>query len=515
MVVPQADNVTLTNFRGLNIQESSFTVDDPFLTFAENVVVRGGDIEIREPFQLAVDTVYTAGGSPSRVLKDLFGSVICVGEASALVMKASLFDTRVGNTVLTDLGGPAIGSGATWVGGADFVTAVKVGDNYYFGGEQGLYKRTGAGVWSNIVLPDANVGVAQLNYYKNRLWVVSSGRIGGTPTESVGYRLYYSAAANPDSITNLIDVARNENTGRLIAAIPFSDRIMCFNQNSVWNLYISGDTASWSQRLFLRGQGAVNAQSVLEYKGSVYFLNGSGVFRTDGNVLEEISAPIRDWIAAGQFLSSENTYSINLYQDCLIVRSFGGLTSPSGNFIYNLEWDTWTTWASPSEDGINKYGCTWHDAQGREVLWFGSQNSNIIDYGTPDFGDVTGNYEDYDYTNGGNDPIAMEIRTKRFDQGKFFRDKVVTDVEVEIEGMNMISVNGESFVDGNVTAVESRTYTTTEYGSALQHLLQFPGPRYARRFYYRVRVTTIDFFRITGINIVGFLKRNEPVNPSG
>jgi len=40
MVVPQTDNVTLSNFRGLNIQESSFTVDDPFLTFAENVVVR-------------------------------------------------------------------------------------------------------------------------------------------------------------------------------------------------------------------------------------------------------------------------------------------------------------------------------------------------------------------------------------------------------------------------------------------------------------------------------------------
>jgi len=515
MVVPQTDNVTLSNFRGLNIQESSFTVDDPFLTFAENVVVRGGDIEIREPFQRAVDTVYTENGSPCRVLKDLFGTVIVVGENGVLTMKASLFDTRVTETVHTDLGAPAIGSGATWIGGADFVTAVKVGDNYYFGGEQGLYKRTSAGVWSNIVLPDANVGVAQLTYYKNRLWVVTSGRIGGTPTESVFYRMYYSAPANPDSITNLIDIARNENLGRLMGIIPFSDRIMCFTQNSVWNLYISGDTASWSQRLFLRGLGVANAQSIVEYKNSVYFLNGSGVYRTDGNVLEEVSAPIRDWISSGQFLSSEFMYALNLYQDTLLVRTFGGTSAPSGNFIYNLEWDTWTFWNSPCDEDINKYAATWHDAQGRECLWFGSQQSKIIDYGTPNFGDVTGRYEDYDYTNEDYDEILIEIRTKKFDNGKFFRDKVITDVEVEIEGQSMISVNGESFVDGNVNAVESRTYTATEYGTALQHLMQFPGPRYARRFYYRIRVTTIDFFRITGINIIGFLKRNEPVNPSG
>lgn len=515
MVVPQADNTSLTNFRGLNIQESSFTVDDAFLTYAENVVVRGGDIEIRDPFQKAVDAVFTENGSPSRVLKDLFGSVIVVGEDGTLTMRAYLFDTRVDETPLLNLGKPANGSGATWVDGADFVTAAKIGDNYYFGGESGLWKRTGAGVWSLITLPDANVGVSQIVYYKNRLWVVTSGRIGGTPTESVSYRLYYSAAGNPDSITNLIDIARNENLGRLMAIVPFSDRIMCFTQNSVWNMYISGDVASWSQRLFLKGQGTVNAQSVLEYKNSVYFLNGQGVFRTDGNVLEEVSAPIRDWIAAGSFLSAEFTYSLHLYQDCLLVRSFGGFTAPAGNFIYNLEWDTWTFWTSPVDDDINKYGVTWHDAQGRECLWFGSQESKIIDYGAPDFGDVTGRYEDYNYADETHDSIVVEIRTKRFDQGKFFRDKVIQEIEVEMQGQSMIFVQGESYVDGNAGAVESRTYTNTEYTTASQHLLQFPGPRYARRFYYRLRIDSVDFWRITGINIVGFLKRNEPVNPSG
>lgn len=554
MVVPNVDNILLHQFQGLDIERSAVTIEDNKLTRATNVVVRGGDLVKRPPFRLATSKEFriidvssgnaTFERAPTRALISPPGELVCVGpdpSTSPAHYFARSYSIRGSVTPTFDTG-PTAGSAPAIAGlcetGADFVTVAKVGVDYYFGGPNGLWRLAGPAytTWTKVTLPDATSGVNQVIYYKNRLWVVSNGYAGATLTEALRTRLYYSAPANPTSITSTINIAFNEGLGSLKAIIPFSDRIMCFTDRSVWNLFISGDTASWSQRLFLRGMGTVNPHSLLEHKGVVYFLNSRGLWKTDGNVLEEVSAPVRKWITSFGFYETLGVQSsIALYKDFLIVRIHQGADLAAYTmFLYNVEWDAWsgvevndslTHHDLNYEYALNNYMASIVTSFGEEFVACGTNGGYICDFGDPPSGqDADIYYRDLQINSAFSNEYVnydVEVRTKHFDLNRPPRIKDVLEAQVSMMGSEsgapsaQHTFNGWWYVDSDMlNPVFTTTYSGAETDIIEGYMYRFKGARYGRTFSFHFTENSQGYIKITDINLEAVLKRDSPENPS-
>lgn len=178
--------------------------------------------------------------------------------------------------------------------------------------------------------------------YKDRLFVLNT-EASGTLTS----RLYFSKIADFSAAgwpsTNFLDVRPGDGDS-LVALAIIHDLLVVFKTRSTWGLYVSGLPDAWVLRMENPEIGCISKYTPREIEGFLYFVGPRGVYRTDGNLFENISPELQP-VFDGRIV---NLTSINIdvaawWEDRYIVHVH---PDPSTNryFVYHLRTLGWSEW---------------------------------------------------------------------------------------------------------------------------------------------------------------------------
>lgn len=180
--------------------------------------------------------------------------------------------------------------------------------------------------------------------FKDRLFVVNSQGIG-----SVNSRLYFSEPGDFGDwpSINFIDVRPGEGDFLTSVAV-IQDILIIFKTESIWALYIQGAPENWNLRIMSPEIGCVSKYTPKEIEGFLYFVGRRGVYRTDGNVFEDISESLNPIFADRVTnLSTANKDSASWWEDRYLLLFYPTPTTVR-YFIFHLRKGGWTEWTFPS-----------------------------------------------------------------------------------------------------------------------------------------------------------------------
>lgn len=179
--------------------------------------------------------------------------------------------------------------------------------------------------------------------FKDRLFVLNSYGIGATAS-----RIYFSNPFDFSSTgwpaTNYVGVGEG-NGDVLVAIFNVQDYLIVFKSGAMWILYVQGsDTLAWILRPFNSEVGCTSKYTLVLYEGALYFLSVRGVYKTDGNTVQNLSAPVSpifDSIVVSS--ASINQSSAFVWKDkyVLVLETFP--VAPTWNSWSTLTWNQLAT----------------------------------------------------------------------------------------------------------------------------------------------------------------------------
>ena len=131
--------------------------------------------------------------------------------------------------------------------------------------------------------PLASVGASWTDYL-----LLANGSVGGTRFPN---RIWISPVGAPESAWQT-GTAFQDMESEVIKIIALYNIILVFGYTDVWA--ISGDTpppnSNWSTKTVFRGNGAMDGRTVTAYQNYVIWANSTGVYRSDGFTLSDMTA---------------------------------------------------------------------------------------------------------------------------------------------------------------------------------------------------------------------------------
>ena len=175
----------------------------------------------------------------------------------------------------------------TSIGTYTVAYGVQYANNFYMVREAGtLVQWTGAAVSTIAGSPNGSFCLV----YRDRLFVLSSSAAG-----SLNSRLYYSKIADLSATgwvsTSFIDVQPGDGDFLTCLAV-IHDLLIVFKTRTTWALYVQGLPENWVLRSINPAIGCVSKYTPREIEGFLYFVGPQGVYKTDGNIFDDISSNI-------------------------------------------------------------------------------------------------------------------------------------------------------------------------------------------------------------------------------
>lgn len=166
-----------------------------------------------------------------------------------------------------------------------------------------------------MILP-AQMDAAAANvykYYDSGGLVYTTAVLGGTPPQAAGgfsygdylalfngyvggtlypYRMWFSGVGNPESwVTSGASASYWDFPEEVIAALPLRNVIIVWGYSNTWML--TGDTpppgGNFARRTLFSGNGTFDGRSVATWREYAIWANNSGVYRTDGATLTDLT----------------------------------------------------------------------------------------------------------------------------------------------------------------------------------------------------------------------------------
>ncbi len=166
-----------------------------------------------------------------------------------------------------------------------------------------------------VIVPASISGAAAstYKYYATSPGVYATAVVGGTPPQARGgfswgdylvllnsyisgtlynYRMNFSGVGNADSwVVSGVSSSHFDFPQELVAAVPLRSVILVWGYETTWML--QGDTpppgGNLSRRTLFNGNGCFDARSLATHKEYAVWANNSGVFRTDGATLTDLT----------------------------------------------------------------------------------------------------------------------------------------------------------------------------------------------------------------------------------
>lgn len=300
--------------------------------------------------------------------------------------------------------------------------------------------------------------------YKDRLFVLNSE---GTNNS----RLYFSDVADftrwPS--TNFIDVSPGDGDF-LVAVAVIHDLLIIFKTKTTWALYVQGAPQNWILRNVNPEIGCISKYTPREIEGFLYFVGARGIYKTDGNIFEDISSSIEPIFRDRTVnLTTVNKDTAAWWEDRYIV-----LLHPDPStytyMVYHLRTGGWTEWEFTNTIQPNTF-LEVNTAAPQKGLYAGSSLSDgrIYRHGGGAFTDAGNEY-------------SCEFETKYFDftlPSLMKRGKWI-GVDIDCSGpVNLIHETDN---------VEHNALSVTGLGS--RFIYKAKGPGYFRTWRFRLRHTS-------------------------
>lgn len=122
------------------------------------------------------------------------------------------------------------------------------------------------------------------------------------------------------------------------------DTLLVFKGVTTWGLYVQGDPLNWILRNMNPEIGCISKYTPREIEGYLYFVGARGVYKTDGNLFEDISANIQPVFENRIVdLSNANIDSAAWWEDKYIIL-FNPTPATRRWLVYHLRSGGWTEW---------------------------------------------------------------------------------------------------------------------------------------------------------------------------
>jgi hypothetical protein len=446
--------VDIRAFKGLNLREPAGMVQDDELVECVNLNVgRAGELTKRTGF----DRLHN-GTAFGNVDVKLLGTYQTADHSQIL---AATSDEKLWYSE----------DGATWteidIGATAFEVqyGVQYVNKFYMVSEEGVHE------WDGTTFSETDASAPEGDFctvYKDRLFVLST-------TATNNSRLYFSAIADFTSwpSTNFIDVKPGDGDF-LVTCSVIHDLLIIFKTGTTWALYVQGPPENWTLRNTNPEIGCVSKYTPREIEGFLYFVGSRGVYKTDGNVFEDISESIepvfRDRIVN---LTTVNIDASAWWQDRFIV-----LVHPDPStyryLVYHLRTGGWTEWEIAGGN-IPAYFLEIDSATPSKGLYAGNKNGTgrVFRHGGGAF------------TDGGTD-FTCKLKTKDF-------DFALPSIMKRGKWMG-IDVDCDDTVDVTYTVDSEELAANTFSATGKRRIHKVPGPGYFRVWALEIsNVSNTDF----------------------
>lgn len=521
MPIAKDDHLTIKDFKGVNLTDPNFVIDDGQFESCLNMLVSDtGDLIRRKPLRwfqmpdLADVQVKMLGVFYNRLL-------FSTGDEIYLTP----VDTDFSNT-LTNVSGD---------GEATLPLAVLYNKNIYLFSGSSAPSLTGITV-SNWAIDSPTFGSATLTgtaptnickamIFKERCFAIKD------PVDQSS-RLFYSELNDPGNwqASGFVDVVPGDGD-YITDILPFGERLFIFKRRATYVLIPAASPTSWIIKLFDSSVGCSHAYCSLETRGLFYTLSTRGLYRSDGTIYDYVGYPVYNrWKDRGPEAPDVVVAAYNAQVVMVDDHLFINTGNPDiGHWFYNPVTNAWTEAILPQvEAGRLLLGVQGYLQNGARGTWFGwdrdpGEASSILWFGLgdPDLPTNT-RYEDYtvhDATPASRvmTPIATSFKTKLWDNGTFYRTKRHRVSTLEMMVPDDTAAGDADFevtyyLDGQIETDTHEFLVTEDTGRGVKaHKL--PGVGHHRRLQLEFQSDAVQDYTITGLDLSFFNKRTLSENP--
>lgn len=365
--------IDIKGFKGINLREDAGMVQDDELSECVNFDIgRAGELRKRTGFEV-LHTGATLGANSVKLIGHFVTDTY-----SQIIIQAggNLYWTTDFNTF-------------TLIGAYTVSFGVQYSNKFYMVREAGtILEWTGAAIAAITGSPNGSFCLV----YRDRLFVLSSSAAG-----SLNSRLYFSKVADFSATgwpaTNFVDVRPGDGDFLTCLAV-IHDVLLVFKSRTTWALYVQGLPENWILRNINPAIGCISKYTPREIEGFLFFVGPQGVYKTDGNIFEDISSNIfplfRDRIIN---LTTANLDTAAWFDDRYILLLKPD-ASTSRYMVYHLRTGGWTEWV-PSGNVTPAYFVEVYTASPAKGLYCGdlASTGKIFKYGGSGYTDAGVNYE--------------------------------------------------------------------------------------------------------------------------
>jgi hypothetical protein len=315
--------IEIRGFKGINLREPPGMIQDDELASCINLNIgRAGELVKRTGWAILHDGT-TLGVNQVRIVGHLITDTV-----SQLIIQAgaNLYWSPDGSTM-------------NLIGAYTVEFGVQYNNVFYMVRSSGTVVSWNGTVAATIAGSPSGTFCA---VYKDRLYVLNTKASG-----SLTSRLYFSAIADFSATgwpaSNFVDVRPGDGDSLTCLAV-IHDLLLVFKTRSSWGLYVSGLPANWTLRNTNPEIGCISKYTPREIEGFLHFVGARGVYKTDGNIYEDISPNVqpvfRDRIVN---LTSINIDVAAWWDDRYVLLMH---PDPSTNryLVYHLRTGGWTEW---------------------------------------------------------------------------------------------------------------------------------------------------------------------------
>lgn len=327
--------------------------------------------------------------------------------------------------------------------------------------------------------------------FRDRLYVLNSKGSDGTANS----KLFFSEINDFDrtgwpSENNLLVSPGDGDFLTCLAVIH--DTLIVFKGETTWGLYVQGEPDNWVLRNMNPEIGCISKYTPREIEGYLFFVGSRGVYKTDGNIFEDISSNILPAFENRVVnLTNANIDCAAWWEDRYVVL-FNPTPSTRRYFVYHLRSGGWTEWEFGSVKPA--YFLEVNSTTPAKGLWAGDLelSGKVFLYGNDVKTDSGVSYE-------------CRAQTKHFDfslPGKMKRAKWFSS---EIEGIALVD-----FV--NMTEQgEKNSSTVSSVSDRKSHKVR--GAEYFRTWAVELSFTSALSFTFYGISL--FMHAKEKIIRAG
>lgn len=193
------------------------------------------------------------------------------------------------------------------------------------------------------ILTGAAIGAVIVNSPLSTTAVWHKNRIFTNVTSALG-RVAFSNPNAPGtwSIADTLDIGVDDRES-ISCFASVGDLLYIFKQNSIWTLYVQGNTpADWVVRKISNNLGSIatGQYAVLVDKNLMYIIDKTGIYLSNGVSFSSISENIWDATIRSQIGSASRIMKLGNY----LVVNISLNTALNRTFVYNLERKAWAEW---------------------------------------------------------------------------------------------------------------------------------------------------------------------------